>query len=108
MEPGHDADLEVVEAEGFGGVGVEPVAHHHGPAHHGEQQNHAHPDPRPVGRGHLPEQTQSAARGHGSSVPEGTPPTCGGGGGASRGPWRTWMTPLDARTSEWVTKRWLM
>lgn len=62
-DAGQDADLEVVEAEGFGGVGVEPVAHHHSPAHQGQQQNHAHPDPRPVGHGHLPDQTQSAAGG---------------------------------------------
>lgn len=54
-----------MEAEGFGGAGVEAVPHEERSNHHGGQQNHAHPEPRPVGHVHLLDQSQASSEGDG-------------------------------------------
>lgn len=61
------AHLEVVEAEGFGRVGVEAVAHKERRRHQGDQQDHAHPDAGSVGRAHLLDQPQASSEADGET-----------------------------------------
>lgn len=117
MDPGSDetgaGDLEVVEVEGLGVAGVEVVSHVDGAAQQDQQQHHAYAHARLVGHMHLLNQSQKSVNAVSSISSKSDRPlvtslTWAAGGGASSGPSRTWMRPLEVRMSPLVMKRSLM
>ena len=56
-------DLEVVELERLGAVGVEVVSNNDDSGHHNNQQHQSNPHPRLVGHMHLLSQSQARSEG---------------------------------------------